>query len=125
MKRLALASLVVAVAASWALVAVEPKPAAKPIELNGHGFTLPPGFEIELVAGPPLVERPIAAAFDEQGRLYVTEAPSVFLGKPDVKDQKKLFRILRLEDTKGNGHFDKRTVFVDKIAFPEGAMWYD
>jgi putative membrane-bound dehydrogenase-like protein len=125
MKRLALASLVVLVAASWARVAVEPKSDAKKTELNGHSFTLPPGFEIELVAGPPLVERPIAAAFDEEGHLYVTEAPGSFLGKPDIAQQKKLFRVLRLEDTKGTGRFDKRTVFVESVVFPEGAMWYD
>src|SRR5579862_9673929 len=105
MNRLALASLIVVVA-SWLLVAEEPKPATKPVEVNGQPFTLPPGFEIELVAGPPLVERPIAAAFDEQGRLYVTEAPAEFLGKPDIAKHKQLFRVLRLEDTKGNGHFD-------------------
>src|SRR5438132_12291447 len=111
MKRLALPSLLLLCSVAW-LPAVEPVPDGKPTELNGQSFTLPPGFEIELVAGPPLVERPIAATFDEQGRLYVTEAPNTFLSKDDVAMQKKLFRILRLEDTKGNGHFDKRTVFV-------------
>ncbi len=28
----------------------------------------PPGFSIEMVAGPPMVERPIVAAFDDDGR---------------------------------------------------------
>jgi putative membrane-bound dehydrogenase-like protein len=125
MKRLALASLAVVAAVSWESVAVEPKADAKKTELNGHTFTLPPGFEIELVAGPPLVERPIAAAFDEQGRLYVTEAPGGLTSKDDIAKQKKLFRVLRLEDTKGAGRFDKRTVFVESVVFPEGAMWYD
>ncbi|HCP39454.1 MAG TPA: hypothetical protein DIT98_16680, partial [Verrucomicrobiales bacterium] len=37
--------------------------------IGQHTFTLPEGFEIELVAGPPLVERPIVADFDDQGRL--------------------------------------------------------
>src|SRR5262249_27466808 len=96
------------------------------IELNGHAFTIPQGFEIELVAGPPVVDRPISAAFDEQGRLYVTESLGVGTReKTPVQLEKKPYRILRLEDTKGNGHFDKRTVFVEKIMFPEGAMWYD
>src|SRR3990170_4319930 len=34
-------------------------------------FTVPAGFEVVRVAGPPLVDRPIVADFDEQGRLYV------------------------------------------------------
>jgi putative membrane-bound dehydrogenase-like protein len=126
MKRLALASLAVAVAASWLLIAEEPKTDAKKIDLNGHSFTLPPGFEIELIAGPPLVDRPISAAFDDRGRLYVTESLGVGT-REKTKDQlvKKPYRIVRLEDTKGNGHFDKRTIFVEKIMFPEGALWYD
>ena len=37
----------------------------------------PDGFEIELVAGPPLVNRPIMADFDEQGRLYVADSAGV------------------------------------------------
>src|SRR5882762_1434166 len=37
-------------------------------------LTVPDGFEVERIAGPPLVDRPIAAAVDEQGRLYVTDS---------------------------------------------------
>src|SRR5205085_9419122 len=33
---------------------------------------VPDGFEVVKVAGPPLVNFPVAADFDEQGRLYVT-----------------------------------------------------
>ena len=31
--------------------------------------------------------------------------------------------ILRLEDTDGDGRFDRRTKFADKLMFPEGMMW--
>jgi glucose/arabinose dehydrogenase len=34
-------------------------------------------------------------------------------------------RIVRLEDTDGDGVFDRQTVFADKMMFPEGAMWRD
>ena len=30
---------------------------------------------------------------------------------------------MRLEITKGDGKFDKQTVFVKNVMFPEGAMW--
>src|SRR5690606_30626941 len=33
--------------------------------------------------------------------------------------------ILRLEDTNGDGTFDRRTVFADKMMLPEGVLWYD
>jgi putative membrane-bound dehydrogenase-like protein len=98
-------------------------PSGNTVELNGHTFTLPPGFTIELVAGPPVVDRPIAIDFDEQGRLYVTEVSGTN-EKPDVQAKTKPHKILRLEATKGDGKFDKRTVFADKMAFPEGIMVY-
>jgi putative membrane-bound dehydrogenase-like protein len=94
------------------------------VRLNGHTFTLPEGFEIEQVAGPPLVNRPIVADFDEDGRLYVADSS----GSNDpvkVQLEKKPHRIIRLEDTRGNGKFDKAIVFADKMMFPEGVMWLD
>ncbi len=93
------------------------------VELNGHVFTLPSEFDIELVAGPPLVDRPIVADFDEEGRLYVADSSGS--NEPVVVQvKKKPHRILRLEDTDGDGKFDKRTVFADKMMFPEGCMWH-
>jgi putative membrane-bound dehydrogenase-like protein len=96
---------------------------ANTINLNGHNFTLPAGFTIELVAGPPLVDRPISIDFDEVGRLYVTEVSGTN-EKPDIQLQKKPHRVLRLESTKGDGKFEKRTIFADRMMFPEGILYY-
>ena len=94
------------------------------IKLNGHRFRLPEGFTIELVAGPPLVERPICADFDDQGRLYVADSSGS--NAPLEKQlQDKPHRIIRLEDSDGDGRFDRRTVFADRMMFPEGATWFD
>ncbi len=92
--------------------------------LPESAFTLPPGFEIRLVAGPPLVNRPIAADFDEQGRLYVTDS-SGSNDKVEKQLEEKPHRIVRLEDANGDGVFDKSTVFADRMMLPEGAMWFD
>ncbi len=92
------------------------------VTLNGHVFTLPAGFEIELAAGPPLIERPIVADFDEQGRLYVADS-SGSNEKVEEQLKKKPHRIVRLEDGDGDGKFDKSVVFADQMMFPEGAMW--
>ncbi|HEY3131678.1 MAG TPA: PVC-type heme-binding CxxCH protein [Acidobacteriota bacterium] len=88
------------------------------------GLKVPDGFEVDRVAGPPLVERPIAASFDEEGRLYVTDSSG---SNDDVEKQarEKPHRVVRLEDTDGDGRFDKSIVFADKMAFPEGVMWFD
>src|SRR5262245_42565956 len=106
------------------LSGVQSSKATHTIELNGHTFTLPTGFVIELAAGPPLVERPINADFDELGRLYVADS-SGSNEKLEVQLQKKPHRIVRLEVTKGDGQFDKSVVFADKMMFPEGVMWHD
>src|SRR5687768_4307274 len=83
---------------------------ADEIKLNGHTFTVPAGFEIELVAGPPLVDRPITAAFDEQGNLYVTDS-SGSNDKVDKQLAEKPHRVVKLTDSDGDGRFDKQTVF--------------
>ncbi|MCS7166215.1 MAG: HEAT repeat domain-containing protein [Gemmatales bacterium] len=101
-----------------------PQKGKQQITLNGHAFTLPEGFTIELVAGPPLTLRPITIALDEAGRLYVAESSG---SNERVTEQVKTrpHSILRLEDSDGDGRYDRRTVFADKMMFPEGTMWLD
>ena len=86
-------------------------------------ISIPEGFEIELVAGPPLIDRPVIMDMDDLGRLYVAESS----GSNDAV-QKQLVerphRILRLEDVDGDGRYDRRTVFADRMMFPEGVLWH-
>jgi putative membrane-bound dehydrogenase-like protein len=106
-------------------IAIATTPAvAGEVAINGHTFTLPDGFTVELAAGPPLVDRPIVADFDGQGRLYVGESSGTN-DKVNVQLENKPHRILRLEDTDGDGRFDRRTVFADRMMFPEGTLWFD
>jgi len=86
-------------------------------------FDVPEGFTIELVAGPPLVERPIMACFDDQGRLYVADSAGVNLkGAELLKDPPHKIRVL--EDTDGDGRFDTSRVWADKLVFPQGLLWH-
>jgi putative membrane-bound dehydrogenase-like protein len=121
MNRYLLAFVLLPITAAWSGEPARPQDNANIVELNGHTFTLPPDFTIELVAGPPLVDRPIAADFDEGGRLYVTDS-SGSNENVNVQLQKKPHRVVRLESSKGDGKFDKRTIFADKMMFPEGIM---
>jgi putative membrane-bound dehydrogenase-like protein len=109
---------VVATAAAAADPANEPaQPFAPP------PITVPAGFVVELVAGPPLVQHPTMAGFDDEGRLYVCDGPGLNLpAKELLRDLPNLIR--RLEDTDGDGRFDKSTVFADKMTFPMGALWH-
>ena len=97
---------------------------AAQFKIGAHNFTLPDGFESELVAGTNLVPRPIEADFDELGCLYVTDS-SGSNDKVEKQLAEKPHRVVRLEDTDGDGRFDKSVVFADKMMFPEGAMWLD
>ncbi len=92
--------------------------------LDGRKFTLPDGFSVTRVTTTNLVQRPVSAAFDDHGRLYVTDsdgssaAPAEQLKHPGS-------RIVRLEDTDGDGVFDKTVEFADKVMFPQGCLWHD
>jgi len=123
--KLFLCSLVAFLAtAAWLLQGQPPAPSSThQVRLNGHTFTLPTGFEIELAAAPPLVDRPINADFDEQGRLYVSDS-SGSNENVNIQLVKKPHRIVRLESTRGDGKFDRRTIFADKMMFPEGTLWH-
>lgn len=105
--------------------------AAVVVTVGGEGTTqsdglpaVPPGFVVERAAGPPLVDRPIVADFDEDGRLYVADS-SGSNDKVEKQLADKPHRIVRLEDRDGDGRFDSSVVFADRMMFPEGAMWFD
>lgn len=93
------------------------------VKLNGHTFTIPEGYSIELAAKTPIVDRPIVASFDEKRRLFVADS-SGSNERPEIQLKNPTHRILRLEDTDGDGVFDKTTVFADKMMFPEGILCF-
>ena len=93
----------------------EPKDAIK-------SFTLAPGFRIELVACEPAIRSPVAIDFDENGRLFVVEFPEYNLH--DDPTFKERGAIKRLEDTHGDGVYDKAIAFADNLPAPVAlACW--
>ena len=80
-------------------------------------MTLPAGFQATLFAGEPDVQQPIAMALDDRGRLWVAEAYSYPI---KVKPEEARDRILIFEDADGDGHFDSRKVFLDKLNLVSG-----
>ncbi len=85
-------------------------------------IVVPKGFVAEVVAAPPLVEHPIMAAFDDRGRLFVSENKGLNLKKEELESQKPN-SIRVLTDTDNDGIFDESTVFADELTFPQGALW--
>lgn len=84
-------------------------------------FQIKPGFRIELVAAEPMVESPVALAFDERGRLFVAEMRDY----PDRRGEHPLVgRIRMLEDTNGSGTYNSSTIYADDLAWPSALACY-
>ena len=84
-------------------------------------FQVKEGFRIELVAAEPNIASPVALSFDEHGRMFVVE----MIDYSERRDElPHLGRIRMLEDTNGDGVFDKSTVFADNLAWPTAVFCY-
>jgi putative membrane-bound dehydrogenase-like protein len=105
---------------SWAQPQATNFPNAKPPEESLRSIRTRPGFEVELVVSEPLVQSPIAFAWGPDGKFWVVEMGDYPLGL-DGKG-KPGGRIKFLEDTHGNGKYDKATVFLDNLEFPTGVL---
>jgi putative membrane-bound dehydrogenase-like protein len=90
--------------------AAEPATNLFPADKAAASVSLPPGFKATIFASEPDVHQPIAMAFDDRGRLWVAECNTYSNAKTNF-DLSLNDRILIFEDSKGTGHFDKRTVF--------------
>jgi putative membrane-bound dehydrogenase-like protein len=73
---------------------------------------------VELVTAEPLLASPVAIDWGPDGRLWVAEMIDYPAGRNG--DYKPGGRIRVLEDTHGDGRYDKATVFLDHIPFPTG-----
>jgi putative membrane-bound dehydrogenase-like protein len=87
-----------------------------PPEEAARTMVVPEGFQVSLFAGEPEVTQPIAFSIDDRGRLWVAENYSY----PNHRSRPAGDRILILEDADGDGRFDKRTVFHDKLNYVTG-----
>ncbi len=83
-------------------------------------FQIKPGFRMELVAAEPLVMDPVAIDFDENGRMFVVEMRDY-----SERRDEHLGRIRFLEDTDGDGRFDKSTIFAEDLAWPTAVICSD
>ncbi|MEC9348641.1 MAG: discoidin domain-containing protein [Planctomycetota bacterium] len=81
-------------------------------------FVVADGYRMELVACEPMIEEPVALAWDGNGRMYVAEMRT-YMQEIDGRDQfRPISRVVRMEDTDGDGRMDKHSVFVDKLVLP-------
>src|SRR5437588_1148278 len=106
---------------SLLLLAAPPADKPVPPAEAAQRFTLPPGFKATLFAGEPDVVQPMAFTFDDRGRLWVVECLSYPRWLPPGQEGRD--RIVIFEDTDGDGRFDTKKVFADKLANVSGIAW--
>jgi putative membrane-bound dehydrogenase-like protein len=85
-----------------------------------------PGFRAELMAAEPIVIDPVAFDWGPDGKLWVVEMGDYPLGldgawKPGGKGSPG-GRVRFLEDTNGDGQYDKSTLFLDGLSMPNGVL---
>jgi putative heme-binding domain-containing protein len=83
-------------------------------------FRLPPGFEIQLVAAEPDIHKPLNLAFDDRGRLWVTDTVEYPFPPPPGKKSRDSVKIL--EDFGPDGRARKITTFADDLIIPIGIL---
>jgi len=81
-------------------------------------FHLPPGFEIQLVAAEPDINKPMNMAFDTSGRLWVTTSTEYPRPAPDTRPGRD--RLMIFEDFGPDGRARKVTQFADRLNIPIG-----
>ena len=82
-------------------------------------FQIKKGFRVELAAAEPNVASPVAMAFDENGRLFVIEMRDY----PERRKE-RLGTVRMLEDTDGDGRFDRSTIYAKDLPWPTTVICY-
>jgi len=81
-----------------------------------------PGFRIELVASEPMLQEPVAAQFDHDGKLWVVEMRGYMPDLDGNHEDAPVGRVSILRDTNGDGKMDNATVFMDGLILPRAVM---
>lgn len=81
-------------------------------------MAIPDGFDVSIFASEPDIAEPIAFCFDHKGRIWVAENFNYRTRRNHTGDP--VSRIQILEDTNGDGVFDKKKTFTDKLTFTSG-----
>lgn len=92
-----------------------PGPPLSPSEALSK-MVVPEGFHVEMVACEPDIQNPVAMAFDDAGRIYITESFEYPRHEPGPgKDRIKI-----LTDTDGDGKVDQVKIFAEGLNIPSG-----
>jgi putative heme-binding domain-containing protein len=88
-------------------------------EIERKSFKIADGFEINLFASDPMIQKPIEMNWDTKNRLWVASSETYPQLKPGQAPNDKIFI---LEDTTGSGKADKSTLFADGLFIPNAVI---
>lgn len=103
----------------------QPTPPVHTPEEELKTFQLPEGYKLELVLSDPDIKEPVQAVFDGNGRIYVAEMRSYMQDIDANHEQDPIGRVSRHESTKGDGVYDKHTVYADGLLLPRMVLPLD
>ena len=86
-------------------------------------INLPEGFSLELVASEPQISEPVALTWDGNGKMYVVEMRGYMQSIDGSGAKDPVGRVSLFEDTNGDGHFDKHSVFLDGLVEPRAVLY--
>ena len=82
-------------------------------------FKVADGFEINLFAADPMINKPVNMNWDTRGRLWVSGSTTYPHNKPGRPAND---RIIILEDTDHDGRADRSTLFAEGLLLPYSVM---
>jgi mono/diheme cytochrome c family protein len=103
-------------------ITANPDPTPLSPEETVKKFQLPPGYRAEVVASEPMVQEPVAMAWDGNGRLYVVQMNTYMKDVNGTEEYEPTSRVMRLEDTDNDGKMDKSSIFVDSLVLPRTVL---
>lgn len=87
-------------------------------------FQVESGMQVGLVAAEPLISTPVAATFDEKGRMWVVEMIGYMPDTTGKGEKQPVGKIVILEDRDKDGEMDTRKVFLDSLVMPRALCLY-
>ncbi|MBX2917410.1 MAG: c-type cytochrome [Cyclobacteriaceae bacterium] len=98
----------------------DPKPLSPKESLKK--IQLPPGYRIELVASEPMVQEPVAIAWDGNGAMYVVQMNTYMKDANATEEYEPTSRIMKLVDTDNDGRMDQVSIFIDSLVLPRTVL---
>ena len=123
----------VAVALFTSLVHAAPAPTTGPLgqvkaltaQEELKTIHLQDGYQLELVLDDEQIKEPVLCVFDGNGRMYVAEMRTYMQDIDGTGQFEPTSRISRHESSKGDGVFDKHSVYLDGLVLPRMVLPLD